>query len=39
MNLLRSNPVLACYQNDNDAMIPEIWAQEGLAILEENMVG
>jgi len=38
MNLLYSNPVLACYANDNDALIPELWAREGLAILEENMV-
>jgi hypothetical protein len=38
MNLLYSNPVLACYANDNDALVPELWAQEGLAILEENMV-
>jgi len=38
MNLLYSNPVLACYVNDNDAMFPELWAREGLAILEENMV-
>jgi len=38
MNLLCSDPVLACYVNDNDAMTPELWAQEGLAILEENMV-
>lgn len=29
---------VACYANDNDAFIPEIWANEGLAILEENMV-
>jgi len=29
---------LACYANDNDAMVPELWAQESLAILEENMV-
>lgn len=28
---------VACF-NDNDAFVPEIWAQEGLAILEENMV-
>jgi hypothetical protein len=27
-----------CYANSNDALIPEIWAQESLAILEENMV-
>jgi hypothetical protein len=29
-------PVVACF--DNDAFVPELWAQEGLAILEENMV-
>jgi hypothetical protein len=38
MNMLYSHPVMACYANDNDALIPELWAQEGLAILEENMV-
>src|SRR5690606_34329917 len=27
-----------CFANDNDAFIPEVWAQEGLVILEENMV-
>ena len=32
------NVELVCYANDNDAMIPEKWAQESLAILEENMV-
>ncbi len=26
------------FSNDKDAFIPEIWAQEGLVILEENMV-
>ena len=26
------------FANDNDAMIPEIWAQEALMILEANMV-
>lgn len=26
------------YANDNEAFIPELWAQESLAILEENMV-
>ena len=26
------------FANDNDAFIPEIWAQEGLMILEANMV-
>jgi hypothetical protein len=30
--------VASCFANDNDAFIPEIWAQEGLVILEENMV-
>lgn len=28
----------SCFANDNDAFIPELWAMEGLAILEENMV-
>ncbi|MFA6270828.1 MAG: hypothetical protein WC657_06515, partial [Candidatus Paceibacterota bacterium] len=30
--------VLACYDNVNDSFVPELWAHEGLAILEENMV-
>lgn len=30
--------VLVCYDNDNDAFIPERWALEGLEILQENMV-
>lgn len=29
---------VACFANDNDAFIPEMWALEGLAVLEENMV-
>jgi hypothetical protein len=29
---------VACFVNDNDAYVPERWANEGLAILEENMV-
>lgn len=29
---------VACFDNDNDAYIPELWAMEGLAVLEENMV-
>lgn len=29
---------VSCFDNDNSAFIPEIWAQEGLVILEENMV-
>jgi hypothetical protein len=33
-----SRPFVACYENTLDAYIPELWAQEGLAILEENMV-
>lgn len=32
------NSEVACFANDNDAFVPEKWAQEGLAILEENMV-
>ena len=32
------NLQILCYANDNDALIPELWAQESLAILEENMV-
>jgi hypothetical protein len=37
-SLYLSRPFVACYENNLDAFIPEIWAQEGLAILEENMV-
>lgn len=36
--LYLSVAAVACYANDNDAFIPEIWAQMGLMILEENMV-
>lgn len=36
--LYLANAVVSLYVNDNDAMIPEIWANMGLAILEENMV-
>lgn len=36
--LYLSQPAVACYANDNDAFVPEIWANEGLVILEENMV-
>jgi hypothetical protein len=36
--LYASAAVITCYANDNDAFIPEIWAQESLYILEENMV-
>jgi hypothetical protein len=37
-SLYLCKPQVACFANDNDAFIPEMWAQEGLAILEENMV-
>jgi hypothetical protein len=33
-----ATPFAVCYANDIDALIPEHWAQEGLAILRENMV-
>jgi hypothetical protein len=36
--LYLSRAVLACYDNDNSAFVPELWASEGLAILQENMV-
>lgn len=36
--LYLSAAFVVCYDNDNDAFIPEAWAAEGLAILEENMV-
>ncbi len=36
VSMYLSTPVVACF--DNDAFVPEVWAQEGLAILEENMV-
>lgn len=29
---------VSCFANDNDALIPELWSQMGLVILEENMV-
>lgn len=38
MCLYYCEPEFACYDNDNDALIPEQWAYEGLARLEENMV-
>jgi hypothetical protein len=37
-SLYLSRPFVACYENNLDAYVPELWAQEGLAILEENMV-
>ncbi len=40
MNLqfLSATPFSTVYANDIDALIPELWANESLAILEENMV-
>lgn len=37
-SLYLSRPFVACYENQLDAFIPELWAQEGLVMLEENMV-
>ncbi len=44
-NLYKMQAALACYANDFDVTVtgvdsftPELWAHEGLAILEENMV-
>lgn len=33
-----SQAMVALYANDNSAFVPELWAMEGLHILEENMV-
>jgi hypothetical protein len=40
MNMLfiRAQAFISVYDNNIDALIPELWAQESLAILEENMV-
>ncbi|MCA9072109.1 MAG: hypothetical protein KDA84_24440, partial [Planctomycetaceae bacterium] len=38
MQLYVAQAVATCFDNDNDAFIPELWAEAGLAILEENMV-
>lgn len=37
LNLIPTILLLA-YANDNDAFVPEVWAQESLMILENNMV-
>lgn len=37
-SLYLSLATVACFANDNDAFVPEIWSQMGLVILEENMV-
>ena len=33
-----SEPQLLCRSNDNDSLVPEVWAREALAVLESNMV-
>lgn len=33
INFVCGNPFVLVYANDLDAFIPELWAQEGLAIL------
>lgn len=38
MNHLYCEPALALYANSLDAYVPELWANESLAILLENMV-
>jgi hypothetical protein len=38
ISLLSAYPFIACYANDNDAWIPEMWANESLMILEESVV-
>lgn len=38
MKVENLNVVLNAYDNNNDALVPELWAMEAVAILEENMV-
>ena len=38
LSFLASSPWTPVYANDNDALAPELWAQESLLQLEENMV-
>lgn len=38
MNVLFSKSWTPVFDNDNDAFVPELWAQESLMILENNMV-
>jgi hypothetical protein len=38
MNPLYCTLEVTCFANDNDALIPEIWAREALATLKSNMV-
>lgn len=37
-SLYLAPPQAGCFANDNDALIPELWAQEALIRLEETMV-
>lgn len=38
MNLFYCTPEVTCWANDNDALIPELWAREALRTLMSNMV-
>jgi hypothetical protein len=38
MQFIPSNPFVSVFANDIQALIPELWANESLAILRENMV-
>jgi len=38
LSFLAATPYVAAYDNDVTPFIPELWAQESLAILRENMV-
>jgi hypothetical protein len=36
--MLQFNILASFVNNDNDALVPELWARESIAVLEENMV-
>lgn len=38
MNLFYCTPEVTCFANDNDSLIPELWAMEALRTLASNMV-
>jgi hypothetical protein len=38
MNPFYCTPEVTCWANDNDALIPELWAREALRTLMSNMV-
>jgi hypothetical protein len=38
MNLFYCTPEVTCFANDNDALIPELWAMAALRTLRSNMV-